>query len=172
VIIDRSPRAARPLRRLAERAQGWALVLSGAWWLANEKIRLCRVGGREGGGRRAAPVEHQPARIVAECEIAASPLPVQYRVKSGCTTRLDFRSKVPQASQVVLLTFRSGKKTPGGAGTHTGHTGAHRGTRIFTQTNRHNPIQTHQHTSTTARRPVGLAPGLGPCLGRSARLPA
>ena len=46
-----------------------------------------RIGGREGGGRRAAPVEDQPARIVAECVDAQMPphLPVQYRVKSGCT---------------------------------------------------------------------------------------
>jgi hypothetical protein len=50
---------------------------------------------------------------------------------------------------------RTGKKTPGGAETHTGHTRdtrAHTGTRI-TQTNL-TTIQTHQHTTrTTARRP-------------------
>ena len=49
----------------------------------------------------------------------------------------------------------TGKKTPGGAGTHTGHTRdtqAHKGTRI-TPTNL-TTIQTHQHTTrTSARRP-------------------
>ena len=46
--------------------------------------------------------------------------------------------------------FCTGKKTPGRAGTHTGHTGAHRHTVItrITQTNLMT-IQTHQHTRTT-----------------------
>ena len=47
-----------------------------------------------------------------------------------------------------------GKKTPGGAGTHTGHTRdtrAHTGTRI-TQTNL-TTIQTQRHTRKTTQRP-------------------
>ena len=45
---------------------------------------------------------------------------------------------------------RTGKKTPGGAGTHTGHTSAHADTRR-TQTNL-TSIQTQRHTRTTTRR--------------------
>ena len=54
----------------------------------------------------------------------------------------------------TVLYREPGKKTPGGAGTHTGHTRdtrAHTGTRI-TQTNL-TTIQTQRHTRTTTRRP-------------------
>ena len=68
-----------------------------------------RIGGREGGGRRAALVEDQPARIVAECVDAQMPPHLHVRTES---------------SQVVLdFAFGNiGKKT-GGAGTHKRHTG-------------------------------------------------
>ena len=55
-----------------------------------------RIGGREGGGRRAAPVEDQPARIVAECVDAQMPPHLHVR------TRTESSQVVPW----VVLDFR------------------------------------------------------------------
>ncbi len=108
-----------------------------------------RLGGREGGGRRAALVADQPARIVAECVDAQMPPHLHVRTES---------------SQVVLdFAFGIGKNRQGEPGhtrdTRAMHTGARCGTRI-TQTNLitmyHPNPPTHPHD--TARRPVAGRP--------------
>jgi len=59
---------------------------------------------------------------------------------------------VAEPRPVASNPLPTGKKTPGGAGTHTGHTRAHKDKRT-TQTNL-TTIQTHQRTTrTSARRP-------------------